>query len=188
MIQQDTACPAGAMGLYSHQRYDNMDITIYTLPDGATPPWELLLDADPVRDKVEQFLIKGTCRVADIQGNIVGVCVTIPGRATDSLEIINIAVAEAYRRQGIASRLIEDAEQIARRKGYTSLEIGTGNCGLYQMMLYQKCGFRIVGVEPDFFVGRYDQEIMEHGIPCRDMVRLRKLLDPINPEIPLIKE
>ncbi|MNW16937.1 putative N-acetyltransferase YvbK [compost metagenome] len=41
-----------------------------------------------------------------------------------------------------------------------------------QLYLYQKCGFRIVGVDVDFFVRHYEEAIEENGIPCRDMIRL----------------
>ena len=37
---------------------------------------------------------------------------------------------------------------------------------------YQKAGFRITGVIPNFFKDNYDEEIIENGIPCRDMIRL----------------
>jgi len=65
-----------------------------------------------------------------------------------------------------------DAIQVAKTKGYKTIEIGTGNSSLGQLALYQKCGFRIVGVDRDFFVRHYQDEIFENGIQCRDMVRL----------------
>jgi len=41
------------------------------------------------------------------------------------------------------------------------------------MMLYQKCGFRIVGVELDYFRKNHEEKIFENGIECRDMIRMR---------------
>jgi hypothetical protein len=40
------------------------------------------------------------------------------------------------------------------------------------LALYQKCGFRIVGVDLDFFIRHYPEKIYENGIQCRDMIRL----------------
>lgn len=61
---------------------------------------------------------------------------------------------------------------MARGQGAKTLEIGTGNSSLNQLGLYQKCGFRIIGVDKDFFTRHYEDEIVENGIICRDMIRL----------------
>ncbi|MNO06893.1 putative N-acetyltransferase YvbK [compost metagenome] len=65
------------------------------------------------------------------------------------------------------------AIEMARAENVKTIEIGTGNSGMLQLALYQKCGFRIVGVDPDFFVRHYEEPIFENGIPCRDMIRMR---------------
>lgn len=59
-----------------------------------------------------------------------------------------------------------------KKNGYKTIEIGTGNSSIGQLVLYQKCGFRITGVDIDFFVRHYQEEIFENGIQCRDMIRL----------------
>ena len=41
---------------------------------------------------------------------------------------------------------------------------------------YQKCDFRVVGVDQNFFTIHYDKEITENGLVLRDMIRLRKVL------------
>lgn len=50
--------------------------------------------------------------------------------------------------------------------------VGTGNSSLDQLAFYQKGGFRICGVDRDFFVQNYDQQIVENAIQCLDMIRL----------------
>ena len=42
-----------------------------------TPPFELLLLADPSREMVEQYIANGECRVAEEEGEIVGVYVLV---------------------------------------------------------------------------------------------------------------
>lgn len=37
------------------------------------------------------------------------------------------------------------------------------------MAFYQKCGFRMLNVERDFFAD-YQPPIVENGIPCKDMI------------------
>ncbi|AUO05077.1 GNAT family N-acetyltransferase [Paenibacillus sp. lzh-N1] len=135
-------------------------------------PLELLLLADPSRQIVEEYLKRGQCYVAEIEHQIVGVYVLLPTRP-ETIEVVNIAVAEVMHGKGIGRQLVTHAIETARSQGYKTLEIGTGNSSIGQLALYQKCGFRIVGVDLDFFVRHnYLEEIYENGIQCRDMIRM----------------
>ena len=89
------------------------------------------------------------------------------------MEIMNISVYEEYQNKGIGKQLITKAIEYAKDNKIETLEIGTGNPGLIQIMLYQKCGFRIVGVELDYFRKNHKEKIYENGIECRDMIRMR---------------
>ena len=55
------------------------------------------------------------------------------------------------------------------------LEVGTGNSSLRELAFYQRFGFRIAGVDRDFFVRRAAGGRLQKqdGIVLRDMVRLR---------------
>ena len=88
------------------------------------------------------------------------------------MEIMNISVYEEYQNKGIGKQLIKAAIDYAIESKIKKLEIGTGNPGVGQMMLYQKCGFRIVGVELDYFRKNHTEKIIENGIECRDMIRM----------------
>ena len=43
------------------------------------------------------------------------------------------------------------------------LELGTGDAGIGQIALYEKCGLRIVGIDPDYFTRFYPVPITENG-------------------------
>ncbi|QNK88550.1 MULTISPECIES: GNAT family N-acetyltransferase [Sporosarcina] len=135
------------------------------------PPFELLLLADPSREQVELYIANGECRVAEEEGEIVGVYVLVKLGIT-TMEIINIAVDERIHGRGIGKKLMSDAIQTAKVLGCKFLEVGTGNSSIGQLAFYQKSGFRIDGVIKDFFVDHYEEEIIENGIQCRDMIRL----------------
>ena len=137
----------------------------------AEAPWDLLLLADPERRQVEKYLYAGDCYAAVQGARTVGVLVLL-ATEPNTLEIMNIAVDEDLQDQGIGKRLIAEAVKIARQKRMTWLEVGTGNSSLDELAFYQKAGFRIVGVDRDFFVRNYEEEIIENGIRCVDMVRL----------------
>ncbi|MFA9458757.1 GNAT family N-acetyltransferase [Halalkalibacter sp. AB-rgal2] len=146
-------------------------MNIRKLNKGEKPPMELLLLADPSREIVEDYSKRGECFIAEIDQHIMGVYVLLPTRP-ETVELVNVAVVEEQHGRGIGKRLVMDAIKVAKSKGYKTVEIGTGNSGIGQLALYQKCGFRIVGVDIDFFVKHYEDEIVENGIQCRDMIRL----------------
>lgn len=102
---------------------------------------------------------------------MVGVYVLLPTRP-ETAELVNIAVDEAYQGQGIGKQLVNHAIQEAKRLGYQTLEIGTGNSSIGQLALYQKCGFRITGIDRDFFIRHYSEAIYENGMQVVDMIRL----------------
>jgi len=116
---------------------------------------------------------RGECFVAEIEQQTVGVYVLLPTRPK-TVELVNIAVAVKQQGRGIGKQLIVNAMKTAKAKGYKTIEIGTGNSSIGQLALYQKCGFRIIGVDLDYFVSHYSEEIFENGIQCKDMIRLAK--------------
>ncbi|TDF95749.1 GNAT family N-acetyltransferase [Paenibacillus piri] len=146
---------------------------IARLNESDRPPMHLLLMADPSRKLVEDYLKRGECYVATLEGNPhpVGVYVLLPTRP-ETVEIVNIAVDEREQGKGLGKRLVNDAVQRARESGFKTVEIGTGNSGVVQLALYQKCGFRITGIDKDFFIRHYDEPIYENGIQVVDMVRM----------------
>ncbi|SEI79815.1 GNAT family N-acetyltransferase [Paenibacillus polymyxa] len=147
-------------------------MNIRLLNSNENYPLELLLLADPSRQLVEEYLKRGQCYVAEIDHQIVGVYVLLSTRP-ETIEVVNIAVSEVMQGKGIGRQLVTHAIETARIQGYKTLEIGTGNSSIGQLALYQKCGFRIVGVDLDFFVRHnYVEEIYENGIQCRDMIRM----------------
>jgi len=135
-------------------------------------PYELLLLADPSKKLIQEYLERGYCYLANINEELVGEFVLIQHNP-HTYEIINIAVKEEYQGRGIGKHLIEKAIEEAKKLEARSLEIGTGNSSVHQLRMYQKSGFKIIGIDHDFFVRNYEDEIYEDGIQCRDMIRLR---------------
>lgn len=146
-------------------------MNIRNLSIDETIPLNLLLLADPSKEIVEEYVNRGECFVAESEQQIIGVYVLLPTRP-GTVELVNIAVLEEQHGKGIGKQLIVNAIQEAKAKGFKTIEIGTGNSSIGQLALYQKCGFRIIGVDIDFFVKHYPDEIFENGIQCRDMIRL----------------
>ncbi|AIQ25905.1 GNAT family N-acetyltransferase [Paenibacillus sp. FSL H7-0737] len=135
------------------------------------PPLHLLLLADPSLSLVEAYLKRGQCFVAEVENCIIGVYVLLQTRP-ETVELVNIAVDESQQSKGIGKQLVYHAIQNARLLGAKTIEVGTGNSSIGQLALYQKCGFRITGIDRDFFIRHYSEEIVENGIKVVDMIRL----------------
>lgn len=144
---------------------------IRRLQSDEQPPMELLLLADPSEKLVQEYLLRGQCFVAELDGKLIGEYVLLPTRP-ETVEIVNIAVNESCQGRGIGKQLVYHAIQQAKLLGFKTIEIGTGNSGVGQLALYQKCGFRMTGIDRDFFIRHYSEEIFENGIQVVDMVRL----------------
>jgi len=132
---------------------------------------DLLLLADPNPDAVASYSTSGHCFAAFVDGRLTGAAVladSVPG----TLEIKNIAVAPECQGRGFGKCLLEFLIQEARAREYTCMIVSTGNSSLGPLALYQKAGFRLVGITPDFFTEHYPEPIEEHGIRCRDRIQL----------------
>jgi len=135
-------------------------------------PMDLLFLADPSEELVRSYLEKGVCYIAESDGETVGV-VLIMETKPETFEIMNVAVKENFQNKGIGKRLLLFVIDEIKKGDSKTIEIGTGNPGVVQMLLYQKCGFRIVDIDFDFFRRNYAERIYENGIECRDMIRMR---------------
>ncbi|MDP2637699.1 MAG: GNAT family N-acetyltransferase [Candidatus Levybacteria bacterium] len=147
------------------------NLIIQKLKNKDQMPWNLLLLADPSREKVEEYLRNSSVYGVILHNEVIGVYVLV-NITSDVTELKNIAVDKKYQGQGIGKRLVLDAVNRAKTNKAKRIEVGTGNSSLLQLALYQKCGFKIIGIDKGFFIRNYEQEIVENGIKCVDMIRL----------------
>jgi ribosomal protein S18 acetylase RimI-like enzyme len=147
-----------------------LDIVIEQTKDAI--PSDLLLLSDPSEEVIAEYIDQCTKFMARLDTDIVGALLLLKTRPR-TMEIMNVSVYEEYQNKGIGKQLIANAIEFTKASRMKTLEIGTGNPGVIQMMLYQKCGFRIIGVELDYFRKNHAERIFENGIECRDMIRMR---------------
>ncbi len=69
-----------------------------------------------------------------------------------SAHIMNMAVHAAYRRQGIGTALVEEAERIARYLELDGLRLEVRESNLTAQVFYRSVGFRAVDILPSFYV------------------------------------
>ncbi len=134
-------------------------------------PFDLLLSADPSKDMIEEYIDRATCYILEDNGHTVGEMILLETKPR-VMEIMNIALVDDYKGKGNGRILIEKAIDMAKKAKMHKLEFSTSNSALGHLALFQKCGMRIVGIEPDYFTNTYKDEIYENGILKQDMIRL----------------
>lgn len=133
---------------------------------------ELLLLADPSIEMINQYISESSIYILE-QSKLTGV-VVLKEVSESTIEIMNIAVSEAYQGKGYGKLMLKEAEKITKHSGYNNLIIATANSSLNQLALYQKCGFRLHEIEKDFFINAYKEVIIENGIKAMDKIILSK--------------
>lgn len=133
-------------------------------------PIELLLLADPSEDKIRSYVPKSKCFVALDNGVVVGACVVQPLGA-DAHELMSIAVEPTHQKSGVGTALLKWVIDFFHKSGAIQIEVGTGTFG-YQLAFYQRQGFRVTGIDYDFFVKNYPESVFEDGIQLFDMLHM----------------
>lgn len=146
-------------------------MTIRKIQEFQKIHYDLSLLADPNKDLIEDYTKRSVCFELILNETIIGILILLPTRP-ETLEIVNVSVSKEYQGQGYGEELIQFALTHAKKNHYKTVEIGTGSTSFGQLYLYQKCGFRMISIDHDFFLRHYEEEIIEHKLILRDMVRL----------------
>lgn len=132
---------------------------------------ELYLNADPDKAVIQQYLPH--CSPFELRANdkLIGVILLEPLN-DHQVEIKNLSVDPQFQHHGYGTILVNFAKRYAKVHGATRLVVGTGSTSVEPLLLYQKCGFRPVSIDHNFFIRNYHLPLYEHGIRLRDMIRL----------------
>ncbi|EPE6996785.1 GNAT family N-acetyltransferase [Listeria monocytogenes] len=137
-------------------------------------PYTLLLEADPSEKQIAKYLDKSHVFQLMHDDIVIGIICLFPLN-NDQLEIMNIAVSSDYRNQGIGKKLLEKAFDYVIHKHFLKIIVKTGNSSIDQLAFYQKNGFRMQHIIPNYFTENYpNQTITENGIVCLDQIILLK--------------
>ena len=109
--------------------------------------------------------------VAEARGDVVGwgsLNVFSPRKAYDSVADFSIYIERGWRGKGVGSRLLTRLIELGRELGYHKLALSAFPWNTGGMALYQKLGFRTVGIHKE--QGRLDGKWV-------DTIIMEKLLD-----------
>ena len=81
-------------------------------------------------------------------------------RAADELHLLKVAVSPAWRRHGIATRLLEHCFAIAAKQGATSVHLEVRPSNTPAIALYLKLGFEVVGRRQKYYAETKEDAVM----------------------------
>ena len=96
--------------------------------------------------------------VAKIGNEIVGFAGVID--TVDRLEITNIVVKKNFRKNGIGNILLQNLINFAKEKGKTEISLEVNNINEPAIKLYEKNGFKSVGIRKKYYNNTDDANIM----------------------------
>lgn len=150
--------------------------TIRQLRKDERIPYDLLLLADESLEAIDKYILGSDMHVLEQENKIIAVYV-LQSMNKNEIEIKNIAVASDCQGQGLGKLLLRDAACEAKRKGFKTIIIGTGDAGIKQLYLYQKEGFEVFDIKKNFFIDNYPEPVYENGIRLKHMIMLKKELE-----------
>lgn len=136
---------------------------------------DLLLLADEQESMIDRYLERGEMFILSDNDTVKASCV-ITCEDKGIYEIKSIAVYPEYQRQGYGRELIAFVLEHYKDRCHTML-VGTGDSPL-TIPFYESCGFAYSHRVPDFFIDNYDHPIFEGGKQLKDMIYLKRTLQP----------
>lgn len=138
----------------------------------------LFEEAEDSADELDGYVDQGEVLVAIAQDRVIGHLQLIASHERGS-EIKNMAVEAAHRGRGVGRLLVENAIDLARSRGHSTLTVSTAAADVGNLRFYQRAGFRMREIERDAFgpIHGYPAGLTVDGICLRDRVWLDLELD-----------
>ena len=114
--------------------------------------------SDPWESGVIRSMLDGYLLARDAEGTLAGWLVY--RSVLDEGSIENVAVLPAFRRQGIAARLLEETERRAREGGMAVLYLEVRASNEAALRLYESHGFESVGRRKNYYTAPREDAIL----------------------------
>ncbi len=118
------------------------------------------------RRSLRYLLQHGHCSffVAETDHAVTGYAITLYRRGSRSARLYSIAVASAYRGQGIAGSLLDTAEFAAQSRGYSAMRLEVRRDNLQALGLYRGRGYRRLGIKQCYYEDGESAECLERSL------------------------
>lgn len=119
---------------------------------------------------LRNLLLGGNCSflVAEADQAVIGYALTLYRKGSRLARLYSIAVASAYRGQGIARGLLDAAEDEARSRGCSAMRLEVRSDNTRALGLYQARGYRRLGIKQDYYQDRQAAECLERPLVIPD--------------------
>ena len=141
------------------------NVNIRKEKDNKEQYMDLLLEADPSENMINEYLKDGDLFVLTYENEIA--CVAVVTKVDDNTcELKNIATKEEYRNKGYAKKMLKYLCDNYKQK-YNKMLVGTTENNI---PFYVKQGFdKYEKTIKNYFVDNYDEEIFDGDLQCVDM-------------------
>lgn len=155
----------------------NENLYVQSLFTHEQLPYDLLLLADEEMEAIKRYIFRSEVYLV----RHIGISDPIGAFALfeqddKTVEIKNIAVIESFQGLGVGSYMLTCIQQLASRKNYSEIIVGTADKGIMEIAFYEKNNFRQYGVRENFFLENYERPIFENGAMLKDMVMFKKAI------------
>lgn len=134
---------------------------------------ELLLEADPAEEMIDQYLADGALFILEEDGRLLAAAVVVM-LGEQECELKNLAVAETVRKRGYGRKMVEYLCGLYR-KTCCRMYVGTADVPCGCMDFYRTLGFRYTHTVKGFF-SQYPEPVYEKGMLVTDMAYFVKEL------------
>lgn len=140
---------------------------------------DLLLEADPSKDMINNYLKNGELFVLTYKDDVA--CIAVVTKIDeDTVELKNIATKKEFRGNGYGKKMLKYLADNYKQK-YKKMLVGTTENNI---PFYVKQGFdKYEKTIKNFFVDNYDEEIWDGDLHCADMYYYSKDLKKITSKL-----
>ena len=151
------------------------DVVIKKEKENKEQYLELLLEADPSKEMIQNYLPKGELFVLTNKEKVA--CVAVVTKVDDnSIELKNIVAVEKYRRQGYAKKMLKYLFDNYKQR-YNKMIVGTTENNI---PFYVKQGFdQYEKTIKNYFMDHYKEEVWDGDLHCTDLIYYAKDLKKI---------
>jgi GNAT superfamily N-acetyltransferase len=127
--------------------------------------------AEDSESQLESAIDDGTMYVADDGDKAIGV-VLVLDHGERERELRYVAIAESHQRKGLGKAMLAAVRAAEQGRGAARLLVGTSCADTGNLDFYQRCGYRLLSIERDYFTPArgYPSDFVLNGLPAVDMV------------------
>ena len=148
-------------------------MTVGEVPPGAARRalLPLIRLAEDSESQIASVIDEGTAYVVDDGDTTIGIVLVLDHGGSER-ELRYVAIAEAHQRKGLGKAMLADVDAAEEARGTKRLVVGTSCADTGNLDFYQRCGYRLLSIERDYFTPArgYPPDFVINGLPAVDMV------------------